>query len=217
MAQDAPAGFCGTLVTYQNIEGLSGTDGIDSFYGSASGDVLLAGAGDDFIYGNEGNDWLSGGLGDDTLGGGDGADVFDYRLPEDWSVLGNESVADFGYDSTNSINTTLLTDAANLDSINGDVLLFQLSSLNGFVAGPGFVAPSTGHYSTLEDAYLTLGTSATADHAQFVFDNISGELYFDADGTGMQDMVPVTNVGAVSDTEIGITGLSFGSQLVIQG
>ena len=45
--------------------------------GTASADIINAGAGHDIVYGGAGNDSLNGGLGDDTLSSGEGADTID--------------------------------------------------------------------------------------------------------------------------------------------
>jgi Ca2+-binding RTX toxin-like protein len=64
-----------------------GTDELDWFNGSESGDIFYAGAGDDGLfgwggddqlYGGDGNDWLLGGIGADLINGGDGIDLADY-------------------------------------------------------------------------------------------------------------------------------------------
>ncbi|WP_281173396.1 calcium-binding protein [Xenophilus azovorans] len=51
------------------------TEGNDTLYGYAVGDVLSGGLGNDTIYGYGGDDTIDGGEGNDTLRGGDGADL----------------------------------------------------------------------------------------------------------------------------------------------
>jgi Ca2+-binding RTX toxin-like protein len=91
-----------TFVNIENLIGganndkLSGTDGVNSFWGRGGNDVLDGRGGDDKLYGEAGddtvkggdgndlvdggagNDLLAGGLGADTLVGGDGSDTADY-------------------------------------------------------------------------------------------------------------------------------------------
>jgi len=62
--------------TFVNIEGIAGTEGDDTIYGSDGPDLFLhSGQGDDIIFGRGGNDEnIDGGPGDDYLYGGPGDD-----------------------------------------------------------------------------------------------------------------------------------------------
>ena len=76
------------------------TEGDDTLYGSAEGDVLSGLAGDDSLYGLDGDDTLDGGTGNDRLDGGTGNDIY---------LFGTGSGQDTIYDYDNT--------AGNIDTI----------------------------------------------------------------------------------------------------
>jgi Ca2+-binding RTX toxin-like protein len=66
----------GTDMTFDNVEGVIGTQGIDTFEGSSDADWLFGEDGNDTINANGGNDHIIGGRGSDVLNGGDGDDTY---------------------------------------------------------------------------------------------------------------------------------------------
>lgn len=212
-------------VYYRNVEGVVGSDGDDELYAPNAGGYFFGGAGADNLYGGNGEDWLCGESNAagaaDVMAGGLGADIFDFWDAETWASddgLGNavvDVVQDFGADQSaagdNPVNTGVLSDSADLGAINGDVLMVNyaaLSALAGFDAG-SFVNPAAGTFSTLGADDISNIGSATEAHAQFVYDDTDGVLYFDADGSGSKaELVAIVNLGvaSVDPTAIVIAG-----------
>ncbi|CBN56446.1 MULTISPECIES: calcium-binding protein [Kamptonema] len=152
---------------------LDGGDGDDSLYGDFGNDNLIGG---------NGNDTLIGGPGADTLTGGSGNDVFVYFNPFEGGTL-----------------------TAQVDGIVDFVVgqdRIALSS-TGLPGGAGFGFPISGvanrrpldrEFLVLEDVLAT-GTQAEANApAQFlVYENLSGNLYFDTNGVSAGGLVPLAN------------------------
>ena len=184
------------------LEGSGTTSSQGNLSGGAASDLLImqtsdtsvnAGSGDDVVVGNTTNNVIAGGMGSDVLEGGGGADEFDYTSLDDWAANGMDTITDFVG------NTATLSNASNLDAINGDVLVFNYAALAGITGAvmDGFVHPSVDHNSTLGADYLSTHIDGTADqgHAQFVYDAASGIVSFDADGSGLGNAVQITMIG----------------------
>ncbi|MBH8560952.1 calcium-binding protein [Nostoc sp. CENA67] len=155
-------------ISFQNIERLEIT-------GTFNSDSLLGGNGNDSLNGYGGGDTIKGGAGDDTLSvefseysndnlliGGDGNDV-----------LTGDSINSISVDTFAYNNYTEGVDTINKFDSSQD--LIQVSA-NGF--GGGLIAGS------LSQSQFVLGTAATTSDQRFVYDNTTGALYFDLDGSG---------------------------------
>jgi Ca2+-binding RTX toxin-like protein len=134
---------------------ISGSDGNNFLQAGAGMDTVLGGAGNDTIGGNEQNDRVEGGLGNDTVSGGSGQDSFVFR--------------EFG-----TTNADVLTDFASAwDGLQLDLAAFTAIGASGkFAAG---------------DARFFSGAGATSGHDatdRVVYDTSTGNLYYDADGSG---------------------------------
>jgi VCBS repeat-containing protein len=83
---------------------------VENVTGSASDDILVAGAGKDSLKGSLGRDRLTGGIGADKLWGGSGADVFVYTSVKDStvSVMGRDVIYDFSPRDTDRIDLTAM-------------------------------------------------------------------------------------------------------------
>ena len=136
-------------------DAISGGSGNDVLAGGAGADALDGGAGNDRLLGNDGADTLDGGMGNDTLTGGGDNDVF---LFNDALGAGNvDTIMDFGGAGSTALDVIHLDDA----------IFTQLSP--GALSATNFVANATG---------VAMTTS------QFiVYNTITGELYYDADGS----------------------------------
>ena len=162
------------------IYGLAGNDtlngglGVDTLYGGYGNDVASGGDGADWLYGNQdadqllgdaGNDWLHGGQGNDTLDGGTGNDTLA-------GGLGNDTIR---FDS-------LLNASTNVDTISGfsvpdDTIELQKAVFTSLTAKGTLVA---GWFHSGAGS-----ASAAADADDFVlYDNASGALSYDVDGSG---------------------------------
>ncbi|KAB2872812.1 MAG: calcium-binding protein [Bauldia sp.] len=126
--------------------------------GDANGNRLDGRGGNDVLKGAGGADTLVGGPGNDFLHGGTGNDV----------LFGGSGADRFVFD-------TALNAAANVDTIRdfvpGQDLIVLASVVFGLAAGP------------LGAGAFAIGAATTADH-RVIYDDVTGRLYFDADGSG---------------------------------
>ncbi|MEH2180240.1 beta strand repeat-containing protein [Nostoc sp.] len=174
-------------VSYKNIERLNisgteyddnivGSNGNDTLYGYYYGnDTIIGGAGNDslsagvysannLLSGDDGNDILTGGPGNDSLYGGTGTDTFVFNSYN----KGVDTIYDF-----NAADDLIQVSAAGFN--NDDSSSFYSKFIIGTSA-----RLSTG---SLFANQFTIGTSATTSNQRFIYDNITGALYFDADGS----------------------------------
>lgn len=136
---------------------INGTIGADRLDGTTGNDLLNGLAGKDRLNGQAGADSLSGGAGADTLNGGAGADVLTGGGGADQFVF---SRPDHGADSISDFNS------------RDDQLAFAADAF-GFANG-GWLARDN----------FCAGTAAQDAEDRFVYDQSTGHLFFDADGTG---------------------------------
>ena len=155
---------------------LQGDKGNDIINGNGGSDVLIGGAGNDFINGGDGNDGALGGAGDDNLIGGFGNDVFD-------GGAGNDTVTGGG-------NLDVLTGGAGSDLFpylspteGGDLIL-------DFTPGKDKIGISASGFGSglsvgpLSASSFILGTSALDENDRFIYNDRTGRLFFDQDGSG---------------------------------
>jgi Ca2+-binding RTX toxin-like protein len=130
------------------------------FRGTTGNDTITATSGADKIDGGSGNDTLNGGSGsgNDVLLGNAGND----------SLTGGAGADDFMFSATALNGTDTIVDFSH----GLDRLVFTGSDY-GFTAG-----------QPLSTAQFTTGTTAVGSSAQFIWDNTTKHLYWDADGTG---------------------------------
>ncbi|MEB3265959.1 MAG: peroxidase family protein, partial [Cyanobacteriota bacterium] len=134
----------------------AGTPGADVAYGSSANDNLSGAAGNDELFGYAGNDTLNGGLGNDSLRGSDGNDTFVF-------------------------------DAAIAGGLNVDQVF-------GFVDGADRLVLDRSVFTTVNALGTTLtaaellsaaGATSASTAAQRLIHNLTtGEVFFDADGSG---------------------------------
>ena len=133
----------------------SGTEGADSLTGTPANDSLLGFGGNDTLSALGGDDLLSGGAGNDSLTGGAGADAFLFDAAPGGANA--DAVADF---------------ASGIDSIRLDGRAMSAIGTSDFTAG---------------DARFYAAGGASSGHDaddRIVFDITSGNLWYDADGSG---------------------------------
>ena len=131
--------------------------------GTATDDVLKGGAGKDVFKGGLGNDMLSGGLGNDTLTGGIGKDVFIFD-----TKLGTST-------TDRKVNFDKITDfSVKDDSIHLDNAIFKKLGTKGTADKP----------AQLSKAFFTIGTKAKDKNDYIVYNDKTGVLSYDADGSG---------------------------------
>ena len=144
-----------TLAGGAGNDTINGLAGADRLSGLGGNDSLLGSTGHDTMLGGDGNDWLQGGGWSDNLTGGAGADSFVY--------------AEAG---TNNRDTVT-------DFVSGtDELLFENGTLTGMGAAGAWAAG---------DARFWAAAGATSGHDgddRLVYNTTTGNLYYDADGSG---------------------------------
>ena len=147
--------------------------------GNASSNILSGEAGNDVIYGLDGadtiiggtgTDKLFGGAGDDVLSGGAVADTLNGGAGADMFVFHNETGADRIADFTSGTDHIGLVQAD-----------FAGISNNGVT-------------SALADSQFVLGTSAIDADDHIMYNQVTGRIYFDADGIGGQAQVQIASV-----------------------
>lgn len=185
---DSVSGFGGN-------DWLSGGDGNDTLDGGAGGDGVLGGNGNDSLLGGTGNDEILGENGRDTLRGGAGGDVLN------GGALADRLFGDAGRD--------VLTGGAGVDTLTGggdlDVFVFTAASaaahdvITDFAAndrlrlsGPAFNA--VGYRGALDGDDLAFGTAAGDDSDRLIYDQATGSLWFDRDGSGSAAQVLIAEL-----------------------
>jgi len=145
-----------------------GDSGNNTIRGNAGNNHLYGGAGRDKLFGGLGDDMLSGGLGKDILTGGQGADTFVFD-----SALGKgnvDKIADFKH--------------AQGDKIMLDTAIFK--ALNPVIdpadqADVGDIPITIG---ALDKKAFHIGKSAKTADQHIIYNQKTGALYYDADGSG---------------------------------
>ena len=147
--------------TLLGIENLTSGTGNDRLTGNASANSLSSGAGNDILVGNAGNDTLSGGAGNDRLFGGLAAD----------RLLGGTGADAFIFNTTlgGGNNDTIVDFSVIDDTIQLENAIFT-GLANGVLAAAAFVANATGLAADASD--------------RIIYNTVSGNLFFDADGIG---------------------------------
>ncbi|WP_052954706.1 calcium-binding protein [Microvirga vignae] len=179
--------------SYVGIENLTGSSYADQLTGTSSANGLDGGGGNDLLSGGSGNDTLEGGLryGYDTLVGGAGSDVLTGGLGQD--VFGFDAVPGAG-------NVDTITDFG----VGTDKIQLSGATFKGLAAG------------TLSTAAFKLGTVATTLDQHILYDRTTGELFWDADGSGTASaavkFATVTAGTALSATDFLVvaSGVSMG-------
>ncbi len=139
---------------------LMGGDGADRLLGQGGADLLVGGNGNDTMLGGGLNDVLIGGAGRDTKTGGTGNDIFVFQGP--FAPSGNDdTVTDFAPGADDLWFAESLLTSTGYNNIPLDVNNY-LSNLNWFDNTPGGVDANT----------------------RFIYDTVTGQLYYDADGSG---------------------------------
>ena len=158
-----------SFVIGANVETLYLTGTGDFFAGGNDGANLIVGNnGANTIRGAAGNDRLEGGLGDDTLIGGQGFDT----------LFGGAGADNFVIDAFNSSDLF-----ADFDRV-ADTVVLSASVFTGLGQG------------NLAQGAFRAGTAAQDSTDRVIYDQASGKLYFDADGTGSGAKVEIATFTA---------------------
>ena len=154
------AGGLGTD-TYTSFEGVIGTAFADTLNGLSAADELRGGAGNDTINGQAGDDRIVGGAGSDTLTGGADNDTFVF----DSAPNAVDSITDFN---------------ASGSLASGDMVELSLAVFAGITTAPGSVLSSSEFASSVGGGV----NDVVAAGVRVIYDSVTGNLYYDADGQG---------------------------------
>jgi Ca2+-binding RTX toxin-like protein len=154
---------------------LSGGGGSDLINGNDGNDIVLGGDGADYLFGNNGNDTLSGGAGVDEMTGGAGADTFVFDSLT--TSADRDKVKDF-------------------NPAEGDLFQFSKAVFAAFANTPLGALPASG--------FVNGGAATTADQ-HIIYQQSTGNLFYDPDGVGGQAQVQI----AVLSTRPVLTAASF--------
>ena len=166
------------------IENAIGGENSDTIYGNylanildgqGDDDIMNGGDGDDVIYGGDGYDRLYGDQGNDTIVGGSGNDTIYGKVGND-TLTGGSGSDTFVFDtSLDSYDT--IEDFENGDKIKLDINIFSK-------------ATSANTSSTiLSESQFSIGAEANDENDYIIYDQLTGRLYYDADGSGMGEKI----------------------------
>ncbi|WP_392535360.1 calcium-binding protein [Nostoc sp. C117] len=147
--------------------------------GTAQNDIITGNAGNNILSGSAGNDFLAGDAGNDTLIGGSGVDILTGGAGSDRFTFSNPPE---GLDIITDFTSAPDTIAVSAAGFGGGLTLGTLSSLKFFV-----------------------GASATNATQRFIYNNLTGGLFFDVDGNGaaaQQQIASLTSAPVVTSSDI---------------
>jgi serralysin len=175
--------------------GAAGSDTLSGFENVVSGagnDSLTGDGVANMLVGLAGNDTLSGDVGDDTLDGGAGADLMLGGSGND-CLIGALGIDQFIF------NTAL--GLGGVDTISGYSVTDDTIVLDDAIfAGIGAAGTS------LAAGAFTIGAAATTSAHRIIYNNATGALFYDADGSGAGSVVQFATLAGVTGT---ITAAEF--------
>ncbi len=158
------------------VNGGQGNDIISGSTAVDANDTLSGEDGNDRLFGNGGNDELNGGADDDVLRGGAGSDTLNGGTGLDRFVF------DFGPGAGNS-------DTIEDFTVVDDTIQLAKSVFTAFAAVNRLTA----------DAFTT-GIAASDAEDRIVFDQATGSLFYDEDGTGAIGAVQFATISVLTGT-----------------
>ncbi len=171
---------------------LQGNSGNDRLQGDGGADTLFGGDGNDRLHGNGGADFLQGNSGNDRLRGNGGADTL-YGNAGDDTLVGGDGMDKFWFNSP-----TEGVDTINDFTEGDDLIVVDSSGFGGGLTAESTITPSEFHSGAGAIAPTTPGH-------RFIYNNTTGDLFFDPDGTGFLDTVhfaTLSTMPILSNTDI---------------
>jgi large repetitive protein len=190
------------LVLMGNAIAGTGNELNNDLTGNALGNTLKGAAGDDFItglggkdtlLGDEGDDRIDGGAGGDRLVGGGGDDILTGRRGKD-RLTGGLGKDSFYIEAAKRNSRDTITDFRSKD----DTIT---------VARSGFSTELV--EGAIGANQLRFGSQARGSSDRFIYDQSTGNLFFDADGTGARGQIwiaKLSNRATINSTDI-VVGL----------
>jgi Ca2+-binding RTX toxin-like protein len=172
---------------------ISGLDGNDSILGSAGDDSILGGNGNDIINGGDDNDIIDGGAGNDSISGAAGDNTIVGGAGTD-TLTGGSGVSFFAFAAPTEGTDTIT------DFVGGtDKIRILASAFGGTTSSSVATVANSGGF-TLVSATAPVALGANPN---FLFDETSKFLKFDADGAGSGAAVDLAFLTGVSTLAIG--------------
>ncbi len=155
---------------------LTGTGNI-SGTGNGNANIITGNSGNNTLTGAGGNDTLDGGAGNDKLLGGDGNDILVGGAGND-TLTGGSGQDYFTFSSPND----KLDSITDFKSVDDTIRVDNAGFTGGLVAG------------TLLASQFVLGTAAKDASDRFIYNQSTGALFFDSDGTGAIAQVQIATL-----------------------
>ncbi|NES23297.1 MAG: hypothetical protein F6K41_31360, partial [Symploca sp. SIO3E6] len=149
-----------TYINDAEVEVVETLLNIERLVGTAFDDQLIGDAANNDLHGSDGNDILIGGEGNDRLFGGAGNDLLEGGIGADI----------FGFSSPNQGIDTI----TDFNSTQGDLIQISANDFGGGLT-----------LGTLDIDQFTIGSAATQASDRFIYNDTTGALFFDPDGTGV--------------------------------
>ncbi|MGO4854344.1 Hint domain-containing protein [Phaeovulum sp. W22_SRMD_FR3] len=230
-SEDGTASSGPNTVTFDNIEGVVGSNQADSInaaadnsgltlLGGGGNDTIIGGGGADSIDGGAGNDLISGGAGDDTLLGGAGDNTIDGGDGNDFidDVIGSVGTGTSSV-SGGAGNDTIYTGTGN-DTIHGDAG----NDLIIAAAGNDLVDGGDGDDQLFgEDGNDTLSGGAGADFidggsgADVMSGGADADTFVINIGSGTGDVITGGETGTDADGLMFDSGSTIGYTVIFSG
>ena len=171
------------IITGTNaIETITGANGEDVIYTEGSNDIVFAGSGSDTVFGQTGDDQIHGGDGNDILYGGGGNDTFYFDTALN-AATNVDTIMDFNANTGDKI------------ALDDDIFTAFAVLANTPLTAANFASNAGGNAADANDYVL--------------YDSSTGNLYYDADGTGAGARVLIAKLtvtaGTVDATDFIIT------------
>ena len=169
------------LLGSDDLAGIGGGDD-NTLNGNSGNNLLDGGKGNDVLKGFGGNDTLTGGGGSDTLEGGSGADIFRFA--------GVVKASD-GFDTIVDFN-----------SAEGDIIALGKRGFHALGKTYGVI--------NIEQFWSGAGVDTAHDqNDRMIYNTATGNLWFDADGTGTIAPVLIAQLGVSTHPALAYTDIIF--------
>jgi Ca2+-binding RTX toxin-like protein len=164
------------------------TEGADFIAGTSSADTFRALAGNDTVHGEDGDDQIWGGLGDDALSGEFGVDTLYGEAGNDRFDGGDGSDHLYGGAGRDTFVFDNRLGSSNVDSI------YDFSVADDTIALDDLYYNTFG--SRLDAGEFRIGTRAADRSDKVIYDQASGALYYDPDGSGSGAQIKIAQLSA---------------------